>query len=36
VQAFCRGRLAKYQMPLRIEISEREHFGARFKKMRHG
>lgn len=34
VRAFCRGRLAPYKIPVRIEITEQEQFGARFKKMR--
>lgn len=30
----CRGRLAGYKIPVRVEITDREQFGARFKKMR--
>jgi acyl-CoA synthetase (AMP-forming)/AMP-acid ligase II len=33
---FCRGRLANYQIPRLVVLSEDEQFGARFKKMRHG
>jgi acyl-CoA synthetase (AMP-forming)/AMP-acid ligase II len=34
VRAFCRDRLAAYKVPARIEITQREQFSARFKKMR--
>ena len=34
MRAFCRDRLANYQIPLRVEIVERQLSGARFKKMR--
>jgi acyl-coenzyme A synthetase/AMP-(fatty) acid ligase len=34
VRAFCRDRLAPYKVPARIEITEREQWSARFKKMR--
>jgi long-chain acyl-CoA synthetase len=34
MMAFCRGRLANYQVPRLIEFSDAEQFGARFKKMR--
>jgi acyl-CoA synthetase (AMP-forming)/AMP-acid ligase II len=34
LRAFCKGRLAPYKIPLRVEITDREQFGARFKKMR--
>jgi long-chain acyl-CoA synthetase len=34
LRAFCKGRLAPYKIPVRVEITEREQFGARFKKMR--
>ncbi|HYJ07982.1 MAG TPA: fatty acid--CoA ligase family protein, partial [Polyangiaceae bacterium] len=30
----CRGRLARYQIPVLVELVEGEQFGARFKKMR--
>jgi long-chain acyl-CoA synthetase len=33
---FCRGRLANYQIPRLVELSDDEQFGTRFKKMRHG
>lgn len=36
MRTFCRERLANYQIPVRIEIVDRELSGARFKKMRHG
>jgi long-chain acyl-CoA synthetase len=34
LRAFCKGRLAPYKIPVRVEITEREQFGARFKKIR--
>lgn len=34
LRAFCKDRLAPYKIPVRIEITDREQFGARFKKMR--
>jgi acyl-CoA synthetase (AMP-forming)/AMP-acid ligase II len=34
LRAFCKGRLAPYKIPVRVEITERQQFGARFKKMR--
>ncbi|NTU77965.1 MAG: AMP-binding protein [Chloroflexales bacterium] len=34
MHAFCRGRLASYKIPLRIEITDHDQFGVRFKKMR--
>ena len=34
MRAFCKDRLANYQIPVRVEIVERELSGARFKKMR--
>jgi acyl-CoA synthetase (AMP-forming)/AMP-acid ligase II len=34
MRAFCKDRLANYQIPVRVEIVERELAGARFKKMR--
>lgn len=36
MMAFCRGRLANYQIPRLVELVDAEQFGARFKKMRHG
>jgi long-chain acyl-CoA synthetase len=35
MNAFCRERLAKYQIPVFVEIAEHSQFGARFKKLRH-
>ncbi|HEY4106948.1 MAG TPA: long-chain fatty acid--CoA ligase [Polyangiaceae bacterium] len=35
MMAFCRGRLANYQIPRVVEFTEEEQFGARFKKLRH-
>ncbi len=35
MNSHCRGRLAKYQIPLFVELIEGEQFGARFKKVRH-
>jgi acyl-CoA synthetase (AMP-forming)/AMP-acid ligase II len=35
MNAFCREHLAKYQIPLFVEIAEASQFGARFKKLRH-
>jgi acyl-CoA synthetase (AMP-forming)/AMP-acid ligase II len=34
LRAFCKNRLAPYKIPVRVEITDREQFGARFKKMR--
>lgn len=34
IRAFCRDKLATYKVPVRIEIITRNHYGARFKKMR--
>jgi long-chain acyl-CoA synthetase len=34
--AFCKERLAAYQVPRLVEISEEEQFGSRFKKLRNG
>ena len=34
VRAFCRGRLASYKIPVRVEITEEDQFGARYKRMR--
>jgi acyl-CoA synthetase (AMP-forming)/AMP-acid ligase II len=34
LREFCRGRIASYKIPVRIEITEQEQFGARFKKLR--
>jgi long-chain acyl-CoA synthetase len=34
VRAFCRGRLAPYKIPVRVEIVEEDQFGARYKRMR--
>jgi long-chain acyl-CoA synthetase len=35
LHAFCRGRLAAYQIPRLVEITEADQFGVRFKKVRH-
>jgi acyl-CoA synthetase (AMP-forming)/AMP-acid ligase II len=35
VHAFCRERLARYQIPVALELVEAEQLGARFKKRRH-
>ncbi len=35
MNAFCRGGLANYQIPLVVELVEGGQFGARFKKLRH-
>lgn len=35
MNAFCRERLASYQIPRLVELTEGEQFGARFKKRRH-
>ncbi len=35
MNAFCRGRLANFQIPLYVELVDGEQFGARFKKLRH-
>jgi long-chain acyl-CoA synthetase len=34
LRAFCKDRLASYKIPVRVEITDKEQFGARFKKMR--
>lgn len=34
--AFCRDRLAAYQIPRLVEVSEDEQYGSRFKKLRNG
>ena len=34
MNTFCRGRLANYQIPLMVELTEADQFGVRFKKMR--
>jgi long-chain acyl-CoA synthetase len=34
LRTFCRERLASYQVPVRIEITDRDQFGVRMKKMR--
>lgn len=34
LRAYCRGRLAPYKIPVRIEITDQDQFGVRFKKMR--
>lgn len=34
LRELCRGRLAPYKIPVRVEISDGEQFGARFKKLR--
>jgi long-chain acyl-CoA synthetase len=36
MMAFCRDRLANYQIPRVVEFADAEQFGARFKKMRRG
>jgi len=36
MNAFCRGKLANYQIPVLVELLEREQFGVRFKKKRNG
>jgi long-chain acyl-CoA synthetase len=35
MNAFCRGKLANFQIPLYVELAEGDQFGARFKKLRH-
>jgi acyl-CoA synthetase (AMP-forming)/AMP-acid ligase II len=35
MHAFCRQRLANFQIPVFVEIVDSEQFGARFKKLRH-
>jgi long-chain acyl-CoA synthetase len=35
MNVFCRDRLARYQIPVFVELAEAEQFGARFKKLRH-
>jgi long-chain acyl-CoA synthetase len=35
MNAFCRGRLANFQIPLFVELAGADQFGARFKKLRH-
>lgn len=34
IRAFCRNKLAAYKIPVRVEIVNHDHFGARFKKIR--
>jgi acyl-CoA synthetase (AMP-forming)/AMP-acid ligase II len=34
MRAFCRSRLAAYKIPVRVEITAQDQYGARFKKMR--
>lgn len=34
MRAFCRSQLAPYKIPVRVEITEQDQFGARYKKMR--
>jgi long-chain acyl-CoA synthetase len=34
MNAFCRERLAKFQIPMFVELAEKDQFGARFKKLR--
>jgi long-chain acyl-CoA synthetase len=34
MNAFCRERLAKFQIPMFVELAETDQFGARFKKLR--
>ena len=36
MNAFCRGKLANYQIPVLVELLDREQFGVRFKKKRNG
>jgi long-chain acyl-CoA synthetase len=36
MMAFCRERMANYQIPRLVEFADAEQFGARFKKLRHG
>jgi long-chain acyl-CoA synthetase len=36
MMAFCRERLANFQIPRLVEFSDAEQFGTRFKKLRHG
>jgi len=35
MNGFCRGKIANFQIPLFVELTESSQFGARFKKMRH-
>lgn len=35
MNAFCRERLAKYQIPVFVELADATQFGVRFKKLRH-
>jgi acyl-CoA synthetase (AMP-forming)/AMP-acid ligase II len=35
MNAHCRERLAKYQIPVFVEIVTEEQYGTRFKKLRH-
>jgi acyl-CoA synthetase (AMP-forming)/AMP-acid ligase II len=35
MNAFCRGRIANFQIPVFVELADKSQFGARFKKMRH-
>ena len=35
MMAFCRERMANYQVPRVVELTDAEQFGARYKKMRH-
>jgi long-chain acyl-CoA synthetase len=35
MNAFARERLAKYQIPVFVELVDESQFGARFKKLRH-
>jgi long-chain acyl-CoA synthetase len=34
VREFCRGRLAPYKVPVKIEVDDQVQYSARFKKMR--
>ncbi|HXK20175.1 MAG TPA: hypothetical protein VNG33_20325, partial [Polyangiaceae bacterium] len=34
MNAFCRERMAKFQIPMFVELAEADQFGARFKKLR--
>ncbi len=35
MNAFCRGHIANYQIPVLVELAEASQFGVRFKKLRH-
>ncbi len=36
LRAFCRDKLASYKIPIKIELTDREQFSTRYKKMRRG